>query len=76
MGADMIREQEITDNPHAPYSRQDVLAMIPAFNEDRFIGSVVLKTLQYAAHVIVVDDGSRDQTAAVARTGRRPGDSS
>ncbi len=42
------------------------IAVIAAFNEDRFIGSVVLKTRRYVDHVIVVDDGSQDQTAAVA----------
>jgi glycosyltransferase involved in cell wall biosynthesis len=42
------------------------IAVIAAFNEDRFIGSVVLKTRRYVDHVIVVDDGSQDQTADVA----------
>ncbi len=45
---------------------QQRVAVIAAYNEDRFIGSVVLKTRQYVDHVIVVDDGSADQTAAVA----------
>lgn len=42
------------------------MAVIPAHNEDRFIGSVVLKTRQYVDQVIVVDDGSTDETAAIA----------
>ena len=42
------------------------VAVIAALNEDRFIGSVVLKTLHYVDQVIVVDDGSHDQTAAIA----------
>ncbi len=42
------------------------VAVIAALNEDRFIGSVVLKTRRYVDQVIVVDDGSHDQTAAVA----------
>lgn len=44
-----------------------VVAVIPAYNEDRFIGSVVLKTRQYVDVVIVVDDGSKDLTAALAQ---------
>ena len=43
-----------------------IVAVIPAHNEERFIGSVVLKTRRYVDAVIVVDDGSRDETAALA----------
>lgn len=42
------------------------IAVIAAYNEDRFIGSVVLKTRRYVDQVIVVDDGSTDQTAQIA----------
>ena len=42
-------------------------AAIPAFNEEKYIGTVVLKTRQYVDEVIVVDDGSSDKTADVAR---------
>jgi glycosyltransferase involved in cell wall biosynthesis len=43
-----------------------VIAVIPAYNEERFIGSVVLQTARFAETVIVVDDGSSDATAEVA----------
>lgn len=43
-----------------------VVAIIPAYNEERFIGSVVLMTRRFANTVIVVDDGSIDATAEVA----------
>ena len=43
-----------------------VIAVIPAYNEERFIGSVVLKTLPYVREVIVVDDGSTDGTGSLA----------
>ena len=42
------------------------MAVTAAYNEDRCIGSVVLKARQYVDHVIVVDDGSHDATASVA----------
>lgn len=44
-----------------------VLVIIPAYNEERFIGSVVLKVRQHAESVIVVDDGSTDGTAEIAQ---------
>lgn len=43
-----------------------LIIIIPAHNEERFIGSVVLKARRYAERVIVVDDGSTDATAEVA----------
>jgi glycosyltransferase involved in cell wall biosynthesis len=43
-----------------------VVVAIPAFNEDRFIGSLVLKLRACGKSVLVLDDGSTDATAAVA----------
>lgn len=43
-----------------------VVAIIPAYNEARTIGSVVLQTCRHANTVIVVDDGSSDATAEIA----------
>ncbi|MCD4685183.1 MAG: glycosyltransferase family 2 protein [Anaerolineae bacterium] len=42
------------------------IAVIAAYNEDRFIGSVVLKTRPYVDQVLVIDDGSTDDTTRVA----------
>jgi glycosyltransferase involved in cell wall biosynthesis len=44
-----------------------VAVVIPAYNEERFIGSIVLKAQEFADDVIVVDDGSTDETGEVAR---------
>jgi glycosyltransferase involved in cell wall biosynthesis len=46
--------------------RDRIVVIIPAYNEERFIGSVALKAFKYASTVIVVDDGSSDCTAEVA----------
>jgi glycosyltransferase involved in cell wall biosynthesis len=43
-----------------------VLAAIPCFNEEATIGSVVLKAKKYVNEVLVIDDGSTDNTATVA----------
>ena len=41
----------------AGHSRcQKIVAVIPAYNEERFIGSVVLLAQKYAHIVVVVDD--------------------
>ena len=46
---------------------QNVTVILPAYNEEVSIGSVVLLTRYYADSVIVVDDGSSDRTAKIAR---------
>lgn len=58
-------KQDLTQNDglqHAP----TVFAAIPCFNEERFIGSVVVKAKKYADRVMVIDDGSTDGSAEVA----------
>ena len=44
-----------------------VCAVIPAYNEAKTIGEVVQQTKQYVDTVYVVDDGSSDGTAEIAR---------
>ena len=48
-------------------SPQNVTVILPAYNEEVSIGSIVLLTRFYADNVIVVDDGSLDRTAEIAR---------
>jgi glycosyltransferase involved in cell wall biosynthesis len=43
----------------------DVIALIPAYNAEPFVGDVVRRARQYVP-VVVVNDGSRDRTAQVA----------
>ncbi len=43
-----------------------VITVIPAYNEEIAIGSVVLKARKHVDTVIVVDDSSTDKTAEIA----------
>jgi glycosyltransferase involved in cell wall biosynthesis len=45
----------------------NIIAALPAFNEEKYIGSIILNTLQYVNKVIVVDDGSSDKTVKIAK---------
>jgi glycosyltransferase involved in cell wall biosynthesis len=42
-------------------------ALIPAFNEAPYIAKVIAGSRQYVEKVVVIDDGSADRTAEVAR---------
>ena len=46
---------------------EQTLAIIPCYNEEHTIGSVILKTKHYVDEVLVVDDGSSDDTAKIAK---------
>lgn len=46
---------------------KNLSAIIPAYNEALSIGSLVLQTKKYVDQVIVIDDGSKDKTADIAR---------
>jgi len=50
-----------------PTKLPGVIVVIPAYNEELVIGSLVLKASRLVEKVIVVDDGSTDNTAHVAR---------
>jgi glycosyltransferase involved in cell wall biosynthesis len=47
--------------------RLTTAAVIPAYREEKHIGDIVRRTRQQLDHVLVVDDGSNDQTARRAR---------
>jgi glycosyltransferase involved in cell wall biosynthesis len=46
--------------------RMIIIAVIPVFNEEKTIGMVVRETKKYADKVIVLDDGSKDNSASEA----------
>src|SRR6266705_2418422 len=48
------------------FPESKIIAAIPAYNEGPTIGSVVLKARQFASEVVVIDDGSTDDTAETA----------
>ena len=43
-----------------------IFAIIPAYNEESNIVSIIKKTKRYVGNIIVVDDGSNDKTKEVA----------
>lgn len=43
------------------------MAGIPAFNEEKYIAKVILKTRRHVNEIIVVNDGSSDMTGEIAR---------
>jgi glycosyltransferase involved in cell wall biosynthesis len=53
--------------PGRPLDRRNVAAVIPAYHEEAHVGRVTERTLAQLDHVLVVDDGSTDATAARAR---------
>ena len=48
-------------------ANSNIAAVIPAYFEEKHVGDVVRRTLARIDNVLVVDDGSRDQTAVRAR---------
>jgi glycosyltransferase involved in cell wall biosynthesis len=45
----------------------NIVIAIPCYNEEVAIGSMVIKSIKYATRILVVDDGSTDETASIAR---------
>jgi glycosyltransferase involved in cell wall biosynthesis len=50
--------------------KQCVWAVIPAYNEEKHISQIAKKTHSFVDAVVVVDDGSHDKTASLARKSR------
>ena len=45
-----------------------ILALLPAYNEEAHLGKVLSEVKQQTADILVVDDGSKDNTAEIARS--------
>ena len=57
----------LTERDQLAQIRLTTAAVIPAYREEKHVGDVVRRTRLQLAHVLVVDDGSNDQTARRAR---------
>ena len=53
---------------HSELTASHVTVLIPAYNEDEYISEVVKGALKIVPRVLVVDDGSSDQTVPVAES--------
>lgn len=57
------------DEPsHGRPGSQAIVAAIPAYNEEQMIAKTIVRTKKYVERVIVVDDGSVDDTAEIAES--------
>jgi len=57
----------VFDEPAIPASLDRVVVAIPAFNEAAFISRVVADVVHLGFDCVVIDDGSTDETGAIAR---------
>jgi len=50
-----------------PIPQKGLFAVLPAYNDELVIGSLVVLTKKYVERVIVIDDGSSDRTGDIAK---------
>lgn len=61
------KPQKLKHQPGPGPAKDQVWFIIPAYNEGEMIGKVVGEVLAHYKHIVVVDDGSTDNTAQSAR---------
>lgn len=66
----MTTEHSHTRDPTPDDLRESAFIVVPAYNEAEVIAEVVTALRDAYTNVIVVDDGSRDETALAARSAR------
>src|SRR5207249_9859271 len=66
LSADRTALTKIERDPLAQI-RSQTAAVIPAYQDEKHIGDIVRRVRRQLDHVLVVDDGSTDQTAQRAR---------
>lgn len=52
----------------APTNQNFVIALIPAYNESRNIAKVISEAANHVTSIVVIDDGSQDDTAKIAES--------
>jgi len=57
----------MTERDSLAQIRSQTAAIIPAYQDEKHIGDIVRRTRERLDHVLVVDDGSTDETAQRAR---------
>lgn len=64
----MTVEDDKTERECKPYD--DVFVIVPAYNESARIGFVLQSMVGRCPHIVVIDDGSRDETSLIASASR------
>ncbi len=65
----MLTETSEKHNAHKLFSESDlkIWMIIPAYNEEKIIGTVLKELFNMGLNLIVIDDGSRDNTYQIAQ---------
>jgi glycosyltransferase involved in cell wall biosynthesis len=67
MQNDLLKKAKTYRGKMKKKTNKYTIAIIPCYNEERSIGSVILKTKRFVNQVLVVDDGSNDETKRIAK---------